>query len=86
MSPEERRAYDNYLDTLVRDTDVMKTKLLEAEIAGMKKGMEKGIAMAEEKARKEKLEAARKLKAMNLMTIERIADVTSLTPEDIEAL
>ena len=86
MSPKERRAYDNYLDTLVRDTDVMKTKLLEAEIAGMKKGMEKGIAMAEEKARKEKLEAARKLKAMNLMTIERIADVTSLTPEDIEAL
>ena len=86
MSPEERRAYDNYLDTLVRDTDIMKTKLLEAEIAGMKKGMEKGIAMAEEKARKEKLEAARKLKAMNLMTIERIADVTSLTPEDIEAL
>jgi len=29
MSPEQRRAYDNYLDTLVRDTDVMKTKLLE---------------------------------------------------------
>ena len=44
MSPEEQREYDWYLDTLVRDTDVMKTQLLEAEIAGRKKGMEEGLA------------------------------------------
>ena len=34
MSPEEQREYDYYLDTLVRDTDVVKTKILEAEIKG----------------------------------------------------
>ncbi len=44
MSEEERRVYDNYLDTLVRDTDVMKTKLLEAEIKGEAKGEAKGRA------------------------------------------
>ena len=43
MSPEDRSAYDYYLDTLVRDTDVMKTKLLEARIEGEKQGIEKGI-------------------------------------------
>ena len=44
MSEEERRVYDNYLDTLVRDTDVMKTKLLEAEIQGRKQGIAQGMA------------------------------------------
>lgn len=43
MSEEERRVYDHYLDTLVRDTDVMKKKLLEAEIQGHKKGMAEGL-------------------------------------------
>ena len=52
MSQEERRAYDYYLDTLIRDTDVMKTKLLEAEILGHKKGLAEGKAegLAEGKA------------------------------------
>ena len=44
MSEEERRIYDHYLDTLIRDTDVMKTKLLEAEIQGHKKGHAEGLA------------------------------------------
>jgi len=44
MSPDERRVYDHYLDTLVRDTDVMKTKLLEARIEGEKQGREAGLA------------------------------------------
>ena len=75
MSPEERRAYDNYLDNLVRDTDVMKTKLLEARIEGEKqgrveglekgraegleKGLEKGRAEGLEKGRAEGLEKGR---------------------------
>jgi hypothetical protein len=33
-----------YLDTLVRDTNVMKTKLLEARIEGKKQGMAEGMA------------------------------------------
>jgi flagellar biosynthesis/type III secretory pathway protein FliH len=44
MSEEERRIYDHYLDTLIRDTDVMKTKVLEAEIQGHKKGHAEGLA------------------------------------------
>ena len=43
MTPEQQRAYDNYLDTLVRDTDVMNTQLLEARIEGLKKGRAEGI-------------------------------------------
>lgn len=42
MPPEQQRAYDYYLDTLVRDTDVLKTQLLEARIAGLKEGREEG--------------------------------------------
>lgn len=34
MSPKDRRAYDYYVETLARDTDVERTKLLEAKIEG----------------------------------------------------
>ena len=44
MTPQERREYEHYMDTLIRDTDVMKTQLLEAEIAGRKKGLAEGLA------------------------------------------
>ena len=97
MSEEERRFYDHYLDTLVRDTDVMKTKLLEAEIKGMKKGEAKGlakglakgeakgIAKAEAKAREEKLESARKMKADGVPS-ELISKYTGLSVEEIDSL
>lgn len=82
MSPEERRAYDNYLDTLVRDTDVMKTKLLEAEITGMKKGMAEGMEKGMEKAH---FDDAKRMKADN-MPIELISKYTGLSAEEIEKL
>ena len=44
MSDAERRRYERDLDTLVRDTDVMRTQLMEAEIKGRKKGMAEGRA------------------------------------------
>lgn len=53
MTPEEQQDYDFYLDTLVRDTDVMKTKILEAEIQGRKKGLEEGKAQGLEEGRAE---------------------------------
>jgi predicted transposase/invertase (TIGR01784 family) len=63
MSPEQQREYDYYLDTLVRDTDVMKTKLLEARIEGEKQGRAKGHAEGHaeglEKGRAEGLEKGR---------------------------
>ena len=44
MSDAERKQYEHDLDTMVRDTDVMKTQLLEAEIKGRKRGEEIGRA------------------------------------------
>ncbi len=67
MSDVERKRYEHDLDTLVRDTDVMRTQLLEAEIKGRKKGLaegraeglEKGLAEGLEKGRAEGLEKGR---------------------------
>ena len=78
MTPEEQRAYDNYLDTLVRDTDVMKTQLLEARIEGEKLGRAEGRAEGH-------IEDARKMKAKNYAVAD-IAEITGLTIEEIEAL
>ena len=70
MTPEQQRAYDNYLDNLVRDTDVMKTQLLEARIEGRAEGH---------------TEDAIRMKADN-MPIELITKYTGLTAEEVEAL
>lgn len=90
MSPEQRRAYDYYLDTLVRDTDVMKTKLLEAEIKGRKEGMEKGRKEGMEEGRKEgrkeeRIANARSLKA-NGVPLDLIIKSLNLSPEDTALL
>ena len=94
MSEEERRVYDHYLDTLVRDTDVMKTKLLEAEIQGHKKGMAEGLkegkaqGMAQGMAHgkdEANRENAKWMKDKGY-SIEDIADFTGLTTEMIEHL
>ena len=53
MSDAERRRYERDLDTLVRDTDVMRTQLMEAEIKGRKKGMAEGRAEGEKIGRAE---------------------------------
>jgi len=82
MSPKERQAYDNYLDNLVRDTDVMKTKLLEARIEGEKQGRAEGIAKGRAE---ERLENARKLKE-NGIPIDIIAKSLGLTAAEIESL
>ena len=70
MSPKERRAYDYYLDTLVRDTDVMKTKLLEARIEGEKN---------------ERIKNAKSLKA-NGVASDIISKSLGLTLDEIEDL
>ena len=59
MSDKERRVYDNYVYNLGRDTDVMKTKLLEARIEGEKQGREAGMAAGMAAGLAEGLEAGR---------------------------
>ena len=98
MSDTERKQYEHDLDTLVRDTDVMKTQLLEAEIEGRKQGLaqgraegiaqgrEEGIAQGRtEGAEENKRENARRMKADG-MAVELIAKYTGLTKESIEDL
>lgn len=78
MSDEERRSYEHYIDTLVRDTDVLQTQLLEAEIKGHKKGLAEG-------ERKKSLAVAHNLKAMGF-SIEDIAKAIGLTTDEVAAL
>ena len=99
MSDAERRRYERDLDTLVRDTDVMRTQLMEAEIKGRKKGekigMEKGlekgekIGMEKGRAEGEKI-GAKKVKtemARKLKSkgfgIAEIAELTGMSEADI---
>ena len=74
MTPEQQRTYEHYLDTLVRDTDVVKTKILEAEIKARKEGREA-----------ENLEIALKMKVLGL-PVDTITEVTGLTTEEIDSL
>ena len=86
MSQNERQAYDHYLDTLVRDTDVMKTKLLEAEIQGRKQGMVEGRAEGRAEGEQQKaLFIAQKMKAKGYASKD-IADMTGLSEEEIKDL
>jgi hypothetical protein len=85
----EMRAYDKFWDrvstmrTLESDWEdkikEAKDKLKEAEAK-----TEEAKAEAEAKLRQEKFDTARKLKAMNIMTIEQIAEVTGLSNAEIE--
>lgn len=90
MSEEERRVYDHYLDTLVRDTDVMKTKLLETEIQGHKKGLSEGRAEGRAEGLAEGKNEANRENAKRMKdkgySIADIADITGLSGEMIEQL
>ena len=86
MTDKERREYEYYMDTLVRDTDVERTKILEAEIAGRKKGIEEGRAEGWAEGREERtLEIARRMKAKGC-TVEEIAFITDFSAAEIERL
>ena len=83
----EMRAYDKFWDNV----SVQKTldNARKREINAVKREAEKAKAEAEEakaKLKQEKFDTARKLKAMNVMTTEQIAEVTGLTAEEIEGL
>ena len=75
---------------VMRKFEVETTKKAE-EIATKKaeemiKEAEAKVEQAEAKVEQQKMDTARKLKAMNVMTIEQIAEATRLTTEQIKAL
>ena len=98
MSDAQLYAYEEFM-LAIEDEQVLREGALKRGLQeGLAKGMEEGLAKgmeegltkgrAEEKAKakQEKLETARKLKAMNLLTIAQIADATGLSVEEIESL
>ena len=82
MSDVERRSYEHYIDTLVRDTDVLQTQLLEARIEGHKKGRAEGRAEGRHDA---VVEMARKLFASHV-DIALIRNTTGLSDEELDGL
>lgn len=75
LSKDERLEYDHALKRY-RDT-------LNAMTGAEQKGRAEGRAEGIEQG---KLDTARKLKSMNVMTVEQIAEATGLTPEAINSL
>ena len=93
MSEAQIMAYEDFMMS-IEDEQVLREGFYKEGMAkgiaegmekGMEKGMAKGIAQAEEKSRLEKLESARRLKAMNL-TASQISEAIGLTVEEIESL
>ena len=79
MSDSERHAYDEHLNAIMIQNDVLGNARLEGIAEGMAKGMAKGI----EKGRAEgKIEIAKTMLAKG-MSVEMIAEITGLTAEEI---
>ena len=90
----EMRAYDKFWDAVASRKSEINAVKREAEKAKAEAEEAKAeaeetkakAAEAEAKLKQEKLDTARKLKAMNVMTTEQISEVTGLSNNEIEAL
>ena len=93
-TPAEMRAYDKFWDGISSDKTIIedyeyKLEQAKAEAEEAKAEAEEAKAEAEEaKAtlKQKEIDTARKLKAMNVMSTEQIAEATNLTMEKIESL
>lgn len=82
MSPVERHAYDEHINAIMIQNDVLGTAKLEGLLEGRQEGIQKGI----QKGRiEEKREIVQKMKSKGYPT-EDIMDMTGLTVEEIERL
>ena len=89
FSDEEMRAYDKFWDRVSTQRtyeEEIKQKAEEEANKKAEKMIKEAEAKVEAKAEEQKIDTARKLKAMNVMTIEQIAEATGLTTEQIKAL
>ena len=93
-TPAEMRAYDRFWDGISSDKTIIadyeyKLEQAKAETEQAKAETEQAKSEAEEakaKLKQDKIDTARKLKAMNVMTAHQIAEATGLTAEEIDAL
>lgn len=82
MSPDERRAYEHYLDNLRIEEDCLESAKLEGIAEGEAKGREEGRKEGREETL---LEMARNLKSMG-MSVDLIIKATGLSAESINTL
>ncbi len=80
MSKEEQDAYNQHLDSLSIQKDVLNTAYSDGEQAGFQKGELIGL---EKGKLEEKIGMARKMKAINI-PLEQILAITGLSQEEIE--
>jgi len=90
MNPKERHAYDEHLNAIMIQNDVLDGAKLEGRMEGLAEGLAEGKAegKAEGLAEGEKnkqIEIARKFKEIGLST-EMIIQGTGLSAEEINAL
>ena len=78
MSEAQLYAYERFWDAVNNEHVLMEGRY--------KEGLAEGRAKERARALQEKMESARKLNSMNIMTTAEIADVTGLKAEEIEAL
>ena len=78
MSKEERQEFDNYIDAIMTQNDVLDTAKMEGHAEGHAEGLAEGRA-------EEKLANARNFKALGVST-KVIMQATGLTVEEIEKL
>ena len=86
MSPEDQRAYDEHLNAVMIQNDVLNTAKLEGRAEGRAEGREEGRAEGREEGRAEGLlETARNLKRMG-MNVDFIAQATGLSVDECLSL
>ncbi len=84
MSPEERHAYDEHLNAIMIQNDVLSNTRLEGLEEGLAKGLEEGLAKGLEKGKEEQnRENARKMRELGVDP-EIIRQVTGISIEAIE--
>ncbi len=90
MNEEERRAYDDYLDTIRTQDSVLDTYWTEGLVEGLSKGHAQGLQQGLQQGRAEgehqkAISIAREMKRLNLST-DVIRQATGLAKEEIEGL
>lgn len=77
MSPADRHAYDEHVNAVMIQNDVLST----AKLEGLTQGREEGLTQGREEAHSNMLETARRLKAMGLSASD-IAKATGLNEKE----
>ena len=78
MSPEERYAYDEHLNAIMSQNDVLSTAKFEGREEGLAEGREEGRV-------EERLETARRMRSDGL-SMEMVVRYTGLSEEEINNL